>query len=133
MRRILSCGIFTILFSLTASAVLPPLSEAARVATASDIVEGRVKFIASFEHQKGENFSDTVYYVGLMVTGVPKGSIKPGEIISFSYWKQKERPSGWCGPSGQYSNVENETNIRAYLTKGVTGYKVIEPNGLDTL
>lgn len=64
-----------------------------------------------------------------------KGRFRQGDIVKFSFWKQKERPKFWTGPAGQHHLFLETTAIRVYLkVDEKTGdFVLLEPNGFDQL
>jgi len=115
-----------------ANAALPPLREEDRIAYASHIVTGHVTSLTMHEKPRGEAWSDYIYTVEMIVSGVEKGSdVSVGQTFAFTYWKWGKHPTGWCGNSGQYSMIHAGDNIKAYVVKQDSGYELLTPNGFE--
>lgn len=130
MSRVFALGLF---LSFSINAALPPLSEEQRQEQASAIVDALVTGLIKVEVEYDDGFVKDFYNVQMKVQSVEKGPMKEGQTIYVSFWKLKERPTGWAGPSGQSDVVKNESRVRAYLVPDGDDWKLLEPNGFDQL
>ncbi len=125
-----------VLSALHAYAAVPPLTEKQRMALADLIVEGTVVKVEEKEIQlppPQHEFSNYVYDVDLAVGKIVKGPDITAGIIHFTYWKKHKRPSGWGGPQGQNSKIEDNTSVRVYLKDELSGLELLAPNGFENL
>ena len=126
--------------SQAARAELPPLSPEQLRAQSSDIIEGKVIAVYSYdqpgtpEQTRRGAWVDTRSVAEILVTKVEKGkSFQPGQVGYVRFWRAKERPRGWAGPSGNHPPRVGG-DFRVFASRGKdAGCDVLVPNGFEEL
>ncbi len=132
LKLALPLSLATVFLTITAMAALPPLSQEDREEMASDIISGTVMGVRSSIEARRAGFLDEIFTVVVQVAEVHRGALRPGQMIKLTYWRAFRRPSGWCGPGGQYGSMAVGDNIRAYMTQNSEDmFRLLEPNGFD--
>src|SRR5688572_7273420 len=92
----------TCIFTFTAFSALPPLSADELNLRASHVLTGYVYRVEDFEvdvsRGKDSVYKDTSYTAKMIVNSSEKGGFRQTNVVRFSFWRLKTRPSGWTGP-----------------------------------
>jgi len=123
-----------------ALAELPPLSSEQLHSQASDIIQGKIVAIYSYdkpgtpEEMRRGPWVDTRSVAEVQVTKIEKGeSFKQGEVAYVRFWRAKERPRGWAGPGGNRP-PRVDGDFRVFARRDKDGrYDVLLPNGFEEL
>jgi hypothetical protein len=126
-------------FNFSLHAALPPLSEEARTAEASDIVKGRVLSLEETAYGSRDK-RNYLHNVRMEVISVQKGGILPGQVITFYYWMAAKRLGNVTGDMGQIENrkighvIRADKTIQVYMRMDENKKnQLINPNGFEVI